>query len=110
MAKCKNCINLENHWCDLIGCSPDENTERKCGIYERMTNADKIRAMSNEELADLFFQFNGVSVSDKFKFCHGTPECDDILDAGKYIPENMCKKCLIGWLQSGVEEEDSYEQ
>ena len=52
MAKCKNCINLQNHWCDMVTDSPDENAERECCTYERMTNADKIRSMSNEELAE----------------------------------------------------------
>lgn len=52
MAKCKNCINLQNHWCDMVADSPDENAERKCCTYERMTNADKIRSMTDEELLD----------------------------------------------------------
>ena len=51
MAKCKNCINLQNHWCDMVADSPDENAERECCTYERMTNADKIRSMSDEEFA-----------------------------------------------------------
>ena len=57
MAKCKNCINLQNHWCDMVVDSPDENAERECCTYERMTNADKIRAMSDEELAEFLANF-----------------------------------------------------
>ena len=52
MAKCKNCINLKNHWCDMVADSPDENAERECCTYERMTQADRIRSMSDEELAE----------------------------------------------------------
>lgn len=68
---------------------------------KRMTQADRIRAMSDEELAELFYQFE--SISDKFKYCKNKPECEDLLDEGKTIPDNMCKKCLVEWLQSEVE-------
>ena len=57
MAKCKNCIKLHNHWCDMVVDSPDENAERECCTYERMTNADKIRSMSDEELAEFLANF-----------------------------------------------------
>ena len=57
MAKCKNCINLKNHWCDMVVDSPDENAERECCTYERMKNADKIRSMSDEELAEFLANF-----------------------------------------------------
>lgn len=52
MAKCMNCINLQNNWCDMVSDSPDKNVERECDTYERMTNGDKIRSMSDEELAE----------------------------------------------------------
>lgn len=64
MSKCKNCTNLYNlsdendvivgKWCPKINNSPDVETERECVHYNRMTNADRIRAMSDEELAELF--------------------------------------------------------
>ena len=60
------------------------------------TNADRIRSMSDEELAELFYQFE--SLSDKLKYCKNKTECEDILDEGT-IPDNMCKKCLVEWLQ-----------
>ena len=52
MAKCKNCINLQNHWCDMVADSPDVEAERECGYYKRMTRADRIRSLNIEELAD----------------------------------------------------------
>lgn len=52
MEKCKNCINLQNHWCDMVADSPDENAERECGHYKRMTQADHIHSMNIEELAE----------------------------------------------------------
>jgi hypothetical protein len=62
MAKCKNCTRLfKEHdeerekfgevWCDKIFDSPDVEAERDCIHYKCMTNADRIRSMSDEELA-----------------------------------------------------------
>ena len=62
MAKCKNCTNLYNmsnendeivgKWCPKTNDSPDVESERECEYYKRMTQADRIRSMSDEELAD----------------------------------------------------------
>lgn len=54
MAKCKNCTNLQEHWCEKIVDSPDEYTERECDQYKRMTQAERIRSMTDEELAEWF--------------------------------------------------------
>lgn len=66
------------------------------------TNADRIHSMSDEELAELFYSFQNLE--DKVQFCKNKTERDEILDDGKEIPDNMCKKCLVEWLQSEVEE------
>ena len=52
--KCSNCRNLVNDWCEKKTDSPDPTITRNCVLFEQMTNADKIRAMSDEELADFF--------------------------------------------------------
>lgn len=63
MAKCKNCTRLFKErdeerekfgevWCDKIFDSPDVEIERECIHYNTKTNADRIRSMSDEELAD----------------------------------------------------------
>ncbi len=62
MAKCKNCKNLfmaitsDNeyicNWCEKIKDNPHEEIERECEHYEAKTNADRIRSMTDEELAD----------------------------------------------------------
>ena len=111
MVKCKNCTNLYNlsdendvivgKWCPKISDSPDVEAERECGHYKRMTRADRIHSMSYEELAELFYSL--INLEDKIKFCKNKTECEDILDAGKTIPDNMCKQCLVEWLQSEVE-------
>ena len=66
------------------------------------TNADKIRSMSDEELADLFYSFQNLE--DEVKFCKNKGVCIDILDDGEEIPDAMCKQCLVEWIQSEVEE------
>ena len=60
MAKCNNCKNLETKdngfdaysWCEKINDCPHEDIERDCEHYSPMTNADRIRSMTDEELAD----------------------------------------------------------
>lgn len=51
--KCKNCNNLNrNHWCEKKIDSPDEDMIRDCQYFWQKTNGDRIRAMSDEELAE----------------------------------------------------------
>lgn len=50
--KCKNCNNLVNHWCEKVIDSPDEDMERDCQYFWQRTNGDRIRAMSDEEMAE----------------------------------------------------------
>lgn len=66
MAKCKNCKHLYtmyNHtkesfkWCSLIDDCPQEDIERNCDFYEPITNADRIRNMADEELAEFIINF-----------------------------------------------------
>lgn len=62
MKKCKNCNNLYNlsdendvivgKWCPKINDSPYIDMERECEHFKRMTQADRIRSMSDEELAE----------------------------------------------------------
>lgn len=62
MAKCKNCKHLgylfdgnqvgKRVWCENIADCPDLDMERGCEHYAPMTNADRIRNMTDEELLD----------------------------------------------------------
>lgn len=85
--KCKNCRNLIHKesdfrfpWCPIFDDCFDIEAERECPKFERMSNADKIRNMSDEELAefltsidkgydttygDYFEASNGVFISSK---------------------------------------------
>lgn len=49
---CKKCNNLVNDWCEKVIDSPDQDIQRDCRYFCEKTNADRIRAMSDEELAD----------------------------------------------------------
>ena len=48
---CKKCNNLINGWCEKVIDSPDPDMVRDCRHFWEKTNADRIRAMSDEELA-----------------------------------------------------------
>jgi len=76
-------------------CKREEHTECTPGItcYTEVpaTNGDRIRAMSNEELATFF---------DSFSPCPpDAPECQ--------IPSNIeqCRKCWLNWLNAEAKEE-----
>lgn len=59
MARCKNCINLDRQgWCEKAVDSPEPNREMECYYFQRMTNADRIRAMTDEELAKFIAERN----------------------------------------------------
>jgi hypothetical protein len=49
---CKKCNNLINGWCEKKIDSPDPDMVRDCQYFWEKTNADRIRAMSDEELAE----------------------------------------------------------
>lgn len=62
MVKCKNCKHLgyisdgdqvdKRVWCEKMADSPDLDIKRDCENYTPMTNADRIRNMTDEELAE----------------------------------------------------------
>ena len=53
---CKKCKNLVNDWCEKVIDSPDPDMQRDCQYFCEKTNAQKIRAMSDEELADMLWK------------------------------------------------------
>ena len=58
---CKKCNNLVNDWCEKVIDSPDPDMQRDCQYFWEKTNADRIRAMSDEELAECLYEigYNG---------------------------------------------------
>ena len=54
---CKKCNNLVDDWCEKVIDSPDPDMQRDCQHLREKTNADRIRAMSDEELTDVLREF-----------------------------------------------------
>ena len=89
--KCKSCKKYED-------CKSGSGITWPCGAYvpNFVTNADKIRSMTDEELADFIqrVQFGDFSNLDYGKtfcdMCDGQYECDD---------------CLKSWLKQSAEGE-----
>ena len=101
MAKCKNCKHLKYKddgreryaWCPFIGDNPDLEFERYCGAFKKMTNADRIRNMTNEELAEF--------IKDLSEHClAGIGE----VNCSNQITCENCKITALNWLQKEVEE------
>ena len=70
MAKCDNCKELElkniwgkvpYEWCEKKNDNPHKNIERDCPYFKPKTNADRIRSMTDEELA---YYLHGFSYGD----------------------------------------------
>lgn len=71
---------------------------------EPMTNADRIRAMSDEELACTMYAASGMD-DETIGFCKNLPKCRDILNSGQLIPDEDCTACMLDWLRQPVKEE-----
>lgn len=50
--QCKRCIEYKGNWCDKKRDDPDPDMVRDCHWFRTKTNADRIRMMTDEELAD----------------------------------------------------------
>ena len=89
---------------DVIAWMPLPEPYKECEIkqgldkvrQEPKTRIEHIRSMSVEELADAILERSEISTAIDFcqNFCG---ECEN-------IPESECRKCLIQWLNSPVEQ------
>lgn len=66
------------------------------------TNADRIRSMTDEELAELLYSLQTEDLDGMF--CKTEDKCEEMMDSGDEIPKSMCKQCLVKWLKSESEE------
>ena len=94
--KCDNCTKYND-------CSTGCGLTWPCGAYvpKATTNADRIRAMSDEELAEFLTHINPTNCQD-CAFSHGwrcQPDRDDCSDFEK------CEEGRKRWLQQPAEED-----
>lgn len=87
--KCKNCAYYRNGWCEKVVDSPDQDMERKCRRFQKKTNADRIRAMSDEELA-------------KWLSICG---CPDAFSSVSGCEEGKCEECWMVYLKQPYKED-----
>ena len=85
---CKKCNNLVNDWCEKVIDSPDQDMQRDCQHFREKTNAQKIRAMSDEELADMLWK---------------TGRNYRAVCADPVVDYNEHRDHLIAWLQQPAE-------
>lgn len=78
-----------NHNCNCQHNSNSRDNEPCCRCNNTKTNADRIRNMSDEELADVLF--------DSCLEVMHIDECPYTDNVG------MCKECILDWLQSEAE-------
>lgn len=77
------------HTCNCQHNSNPRDNEPCCRCDSRMTNADRIRNMSDEELADILFDscIDHIEVS----------SCERMFE------KDSCKECVLKWLRSEAE-------
>lgn len=86
----------------LYPCKPDIFDMTYETVDSPKTNADRIRAMSDEELAKKLYMF--ADLDERIHFCPSLPECDALLDTEDGIPQEKCMGCLLTWPQRPAEE------
>ena len=96
MMKCENCTKYDD-------CRTGSGLTWPCGAYvpQSVTNADRIRAMSDEELADIFFR------ADFCKCCeHNKDGVCNYICAYPNIPlYDGCIQAALTWMKQPAEEE-----
>lgn len=85
------------HTCNCQHNTNSRDNEPCCRCDSRMTNADRIRNMSDEELASVLF--SGCIDSMDLEECPYASEGE--LDNNKI--RKICKKCTLDWLRSEAE-------
>lgn len=99
MKSCKNCKHFgwkhpNSQLGDVcINCYYKQDGVPSNWEPEATTRADRIRTMSDEELAAALYHFGDVP------FCRNLQECKEMLDQYVDIPDEKCIGCVLRWLQ-----------
>lgn len=81
-----------------MGVGTVKEIREKVAYVKTMTNGDRMRAMTDEELADFVLNLNFCGI-----FCTNKKECRELVAADKDIPDEWCKKCFVLYLQEPAE-------
>ena len=81
---------------NCIDCQYSDNS----GGREVVTNGDRIRAMTDEELAKTLIEVNDFGCS--IPFCKNKPECNTLLDHDM-LTDDHCVVCMREWLKQEVD-------
>lgn len=87
MDKCKDCYNME---CIFISETNGCDAVETCDDFKPMTNRDRLRAMTDEELAKFFYDTD-IAI----------PWCDEC--RSHHEQPNGCEKCMVDWLKEEAE-------
>ena len=86
------CVNCkQNNSCTMCW----KTSNKKCPHFIQKTNADRIRAMSDEELADAWMK--DVVVCHRCAYAEEC-ECDE------YVTIEKCREGLLEWLKQPAED------
>lgn len=93
--QCAKCYHYQNDWCKQKKDSPDPHLVRDCQYYRCRTNGDRIRQMSDEELAVLCE--NG---------CPPNYPCPDFeeFEEKEIGKRELCQRCWLDWLKKEAAE------
>lgn len=83
--QCKKCLHYRNEWCKQKLDSPDPDLVRDCLYYSTATNADLLRAMSDEELAEW--------IAGRY------PDCPPGVSPAPLGCDDVCAECWLDWLR-----------
>lgn len=65
---------------------------------DKMTRADKIRSMTNDEMVDCIME---TGIDECFHFCKNNVKCDDLEPEER---NTRCRQCLLEYLEGEYEE------
>lgn len=101
---CKKCNNLVNDWCEKVIDSPDPDMQRDCQYFCEKTNADRIRAMSDEILAQEMIFFCPTDTVFKGTETYEKPHYTG-LDGSYYSTSEELAVANLKWLKQSAEGE-----
>lgn len=84
-------------YCDKAICNGCDVYDGSGAEYRKTeTIADRIRAMSDQELADF--------LNKEHDFCKNLPKCHEQLKTDELIPDQWCAACMLEWLRQPVDD------